>query len=219
MTNYGVEAATNVSFTLQHSPNATFLNSSLGNCTSGATIECDMGVISAGMSIPITYYLQIPPDVTGVLTTSVSVAAAEVETIMSNNTATVEATIAPLPTVGFSQISQSVYENVPTATVTVTLDVAPMFTVTVDVDVVGGTAVSNTDYILLTPKTVTFSSGIITQTIVITIINNENVTAARTLDLQLSQQVNAVLGQASTQLIILDDDEVTYQSFLPFVGR
>ncbi len=217
ITNRGVEAATNVSFALQHSPKAAFLNSSLGNCSGSATVNCTMGMIPAGTSIPVTYTLQLSPDATGILTSSVSITTTKMETITSNNTMTTSTTIAPLPTVRFSQVSQTVYENVPTATVTVTLDVTPTFTVTVNYDVVGATAVSNTDYTLSTPRTITFSPSITTQIITISIIDNNIWTGSRTLNLQLSQQTNAALAQANTQLTLLDDDKVAYQLFLPYI--
>ncbi|MCP4423788.1 MAG: hypothetical protein GY803_04785 [Chloroflexi bacterium] len=120
------------------------------------------------------------------------------------------------PALGFSQSSYSVYEDALTATVTVTLDIAPVLTATVDYAAVDGTAVSGIDYDL-TPGTLVFPSGVTAQTIAVAILDNSALDGDKAFALQLEGQTKVSLAQDSASLTIVDD-EGRYRLYLPFAS-
>ena len=115
---------------------------------------------------------------------------AQTVTIVNNN----------YPSVNFSVASQDVAINQGTATVNVTLSTAPTKTVTVPITISGSsTAVANTDYTLTAP-TLTFTSGVTSQSFTYTILDQASpATANATLILGLGSITNGTAGGTATQ--------------------
>ncbi|MCP4363625.1 MAG: hypothetical protein GY796_36965, partial [Chloroflexi bacterium] len=90
-------------------------------------------------------------------------------------------------------------------TFTVWLDQPSTGEVTVNYATQDSTAVSGTDY-LATSGTLTFSSGVLTQTIAITLLDNALVDGSRAFTLTLNNPVNGVLGHGTAVGTINDDD-------------
>jgi len=108
-------------------------------------------------------------------------------------------------TVGFSPSSYTVYEG-ETATITVALNVASSDTVTVDYTTVDGTAVAGVHY-TTAAGTLTFAPGVQTQTFTVNTIDNELLDGDKSLQIQLSNPVNAALNVNSTAVLLIRDDE------------
>ena len=99
------------------------------------------------------------------------------------------------------------------ATITVTLNVAPLFTVTVDYAAVDGTAVAGDDYTIANGRLI-FAPGITGQTLNVTVLDDTVLDGDKTLMLQLTAVTNASLAQENVLLTLLDN-EMRYQIFLP----
>jgi hypothetical protein len=85
-------------------------------------------------------------------------------------------------------------------------------TVTVTYETVDGTAVAGTHYTATTGM-ITFAPGETTQTITVPIMGDETNNEDRTLQLILSQPINAIIGDNDATGTIVDDDPVYL--FLP----
>jgi beta-glucanase (GH16 family) len=111
----------------------------------------------------------------------------------------------PSLSVGFSSNSYTVTEG-ETATVTVSLNMTSTNQVTVDYATADGTAVAGVDYTAIS-GTLTFAPGELTQSFTVGTINNDLYEGNRTLNLTLSNPVNAELGpRAQATLTILEDE-------------
>ena len=109
------------------------------------------------------------------------------------------------PTVQFSSQSYSVSESAGAAPITVTLFPASVKNVFVEFRTSPGTATPGQDYYDVT-RTLRFYPGDTSHVVEIPIINDTLDEPDETVNLLLSDVVNAELGQASAVLTILDDD-------------
>jgi hypothetical protein len=122
-------------------------------------------------------------------------------------------------TVQFSDPSYSVNEGDGTASITVTLTTSSSISVAVDVNYAtsDGTATAGIDYIS-TSGTLTFDPGVTSQSFSVTILQDTLAEGDKTINLTLSDRVNAHLGTPSTAtLTIVDDDG--YHLYLPILLR
>ena len=93
------------------------------------------------------------------------------------------------------------------ATFTVTLSEAPAEDVTVEYATGSGTATNGTDY-TGTTGTLTISAGVTTGTIVVPITTDTTDESDETATLTLSNPNNATIGDATSDLVITDDDAI-----------
>ena len=93
------------------------------------------------------------------------------------------------------------------ATFTVTLSEAPAEDVTVEYATGSGTATNGTDY-TGTTGTLTLSAGVTTGTIVVPITTDTTDESDETATLTLSNPNNATIGDATSDLVITDDDAI-----------
>jgi hypothetical protein len=124
-----------------------------------------------------------------------------------------------LTTVRFSDPSYSVSEADGTASIGVTLNSSLSLSVAVDVNYAtsDGTATESVDYIG-TSGTLTFDPGVTSQSFSVTILQDTEAEGGETINLTLSDPVNAHLGTPSTAtLTIVDDDG--YSTYLPILLR
>ncbi|MCC6399447.1 MAG: lamin tail domain-containing protein [Flavobacteriales bacterium] len=117
---------------------------------------------------------------------------------------------APTPIVGFTLSSQSVAEG-GTASVGVSMNIAPVANVTVDIaDLLTGTATSASDYPSFSATTLTFTPADtypFTQTVNFPTTGDPDYEANETVNLQLSVTGGtANLGTSAQQITILNDD-------------
>ena len=110
-----------------------------------------------------------------------------------------------LPTVGFTSAISSGLESSGTSSISVTLTNPEDGVVEVDYTVTGGTAARNSDY-TLADGTLTLSAAQTTTNISITINDDASSEGAETVQITLSNPVNAVLGNPQHTFTIDDDD-------------
>ena len=110
-----------------------------------------------------------------------------------------------VPTVGFASIISIGQESSDTSLIPVTLAYPEDGVVEVDYLVTGGTAARNIDY-TLADGTLTLSATQTTQNIVIVINDDESNEGAETVQITLSNPVNAILGTTQHTFTIEDDD-------------
>ena len=154
----------------------------------------------------------------GVITNSVTVTAAEPDSFPANNEATVTTTVLA-PLVGFDSSAYSVMEGKETAVLTVSLNFAPATTVTVGYATLGGTAEEDEDYLFVIGSLI-FSPGNMVQTVVIPILDDGLVEEDETVLVQLfgTSTLNAILENDLATLIILDNEQ-HFHLYLPLVNK
>ncbi len=111
------------------------------------------------------------------------------------------------PTVAFSTTASNASETTTAVTIPVTLSAAYANTVTVDYSVTGGTATSGgTDY-TITAGTLTFTTGVTSQNISITVNNDVLDEANETIIITLANPGVATLGTNTIHTYTIDDDD------------
>ena len=111
------------------------------------------------------------------------------------------------PTVAFSTTASNASETTTAVTIPVTLSAAYANTVTVDYSVTGGTATSGgTDY-TITAGTLTFTTGVTSQNISITVNNDVLDEANETIIITLANPGVATLGTNTVHTYTIDDDD------------
>lgn len=87
----------------------------------------------------------------------------------------------------------------------------------------GGTATAGTDYSsAVFPKTITFASGVVSQTVPIAITDDAEEEPSETISLTLSSVSNAVIGALSSAVLQIEDNDTAAASFkvyLPIVMK
>ncbi|MFQ5508020.1 MAG: Calx-beta domain-containing protein [Leptospirillia bacterium] len=113
----------------------------------------------------------------------------------------------PLPTVGFDLATTASDEGVTPVIVSVSLDAPAGRTVTVDYTVGAGSTATGTgvDYTLAN-GTLTFLEGVVTQTIIVDVVDDVTDEPDETVVIDLSGEVNAIPGTVQHTLTILDND-------------
>ena len=114
-----------------------------------------------------------------------------------------EATPTPPPTLSIGDLS--VAEGIGTAVLEVTLTPASAETVTVNYATADASATDGEDYIA-TDGELTFTAGVTSQEIRVSITDDADDENAETLTVTLSDAVNAVIGDGTAELTIEDDD-------------
>ena len=109
----------------------------------------------------------------------------------------------PTPTLAINDVS--VNEAAGTMTFTVTLSAASGQTVSVNYGTSNGTATAGSDYTAAS-GTLTFTPGVVTQTITVPITNDTATESSETLNVTLSTPVNATIADASGVGTIVDND-------------
>ena len=114
------------------------------------------------------------------------------------------------PSVKFSAPAYSVSENVGTVTITTALDSLSAVTATVTFSTTNGTATAGSDYIGVS-GILTFAPGQTSRTFTVPIINDILKEQNETVNLTLSNAINAILGLPNpATLTIVDNDYATY---------
>ena len=161
-----------------------------GVTLSGGILNVPAGVSSFTVNVPTTNDTATEPTETYNLTVG---------------DVTVVGTITDTDAITISINDVSVYENAGSATFTVSLSGASYQTVTVNYATNNGTATGNSDY-AATSGTLTFAPGETTKTITVPIINDTNVEANETFNVNLTVPTNATITDAQGVGIILNDD-------------
>ncbi len=125
-----------------------------------------------------------------------------------------------LPTVAFAAPSYSVSEAADIARITVTLSRPYVLTATVDYATTAGTATPGEDYIAVS-GTLAFAPGVTVQSFAVPIISDTLPEDTETLYLSLSLPSNATIGEPSSAVLtIVDDDtEPSFWIYLPVVVK
>ncbi len=112
-----------------------------------------------------------------------------------------------IPTVQFSQPTGSGAESVTSVNIPVTLSASSSQTVTVNYAVTGGTATGGgVDYTLAAGQ-LTFTPGVTSQNIPMTVVNDTLDEANETVIVTLSSPTNATLGTNTTYTYTINDDD------------
>jgi|GEM_PF-1311032 len=108
--------------------------------------------------------------------------------------------------VQFSTTSLSRSEGSGSAVIGVTLNALTHRTVTVDVAIAGGSATPGSDFTLQTTQ-LTFNPGTLTQNVTVNLLNDTIDEPAETVQIELRNPVNAVLGASTVHTLTIDDDD------------
>lgn len=110
------------------------------------------------------------------------------------------------PTVQFATSSSTVDESIGTATMTITLNAPSGLPISVTYATSDGTATAHSDY-TTTKGLLTFTPGEISKNVTVLIVNDSADEDNESINLTLSDPINAILGTpGSTMLTIIDDD-------------
>lgn len=95
--NGGPDAGTSVSLTDTLPSQVTFVSASpaQGSCTGTSTVTCDLGTLTSGQNTTVT--IVVRPSTIGAITNTASVAGTEADPNSANNAATVDTTVASVP--------------------------------------------------------------------------------------------------------------------------
>lgn len=115
-------------------------------------------------------------------------------------------TAGDLPFVQFTSEAYTINEAAGTLILTVTLSSPTLDTVTVDYTTTDGNAIAGEDYIF-TAGTLTFQPQQMERTITLAILDDGNDESNETFDIELSNPENASLGQLSSLLITIADND------------
>jgi hypothetical protein len=118
----------------------------------------------------------------------------------------VSLTVLPPPSVQFASAAYTVPESAPGAVVSVTLNVVPTQTVTVDFATSAGSATAGADY-LDASGTLTFTPGLTLTTLVMPLLDDSLPEGPETVHVALSQPDPYLLGLPATATLTLLDDE------------
>jgi hypothetical protein len=108
-------------------------------------------------------------------------------------------------------------ESAKTAVISLSLDIAPIFTVTAHYAAEGGTAIPNQDYLPVS-GTLTFAPGISQQTFVVPLMDDTLLDGDKTANLLLADIENGLLGVATAVLTIQDNEE-GFSIYLPAISK
>ncbi|MCL4300803.1 MAG: Ig-like domain repeat protein [Anaerolineae bacterium] len=126
-------------------------------------------------------------------------------------------TVNPLdaPTVQFTQAVYTTTESIGTSQSVILTRIGNLANASqVQVSLSGGTATAGTDYSSAGfPKTITFGSGVASQTVPIAVINDTQVEPSETISLTLSSLGNAVIGVPSSAGLQIEDNDTAAASF------
>jgi len=114
----------------------------------------------------------------------------------------------PPPTVEFDSSNSSGDESVASVNLAVSLSQQSDQTVTVDYAVTGGTAVDPNDY-SISGTQLSFDPGVTTQYVPITVVDDEEEESNETIEVTLSDPVNATLGTNTVHTYTINDDDGT----------
>ena len=212
-----VEGATTTAYTVtlsQAAVTAVTVNLTYGGSATGGgtdytgvvSVTIPAGATSATFTLPTTNDVIDEPDETVVVSLG-GISGGGFEAIAANPAAnSVTTTITdndPTPSLVINDVT--VNEAAGTATFTVTLSAASGQTVTVNYATGGGSATAGSDY-TTTSGTLTFTPGVVTQTITVPITNDTATESSETFNVTLSGAVNATIADNIGVGTILDND-------------
>jgi len=116
-------------------------------------------------------------------------------------------TVVSVPTLNFSAPSSSGLESATSVNIPVTLGIASAQTVSIDYAVTGGTATGGGVDYTLASGTLTFNPGVITQNIALSVVNDTLDEPNETVQITLSNPVNAPLGSTNVHTYTINDDD------------
>jgi hypothetical protein len=122
------------------------------------------------------------------------------------------------PELSFEPTSYAAVETEASATITVALSGETALTATVEYMTADAGAEAGSDY-LAASGTLIFTPGVTAQTFAVSILDDELIEGDEAISLSLSSPVSATVGTGSADLVILDDDEVTFQIYMPLILR
>ncbi len=202
-----------VTITASHASSAT-LNFNYATSNGTALSGSDYGSTSGGSSIaPLATTTQVGIGITQDIldeddeTFNVTISAPSFGTISDAVGVVTITDDDAAPDVQFSVASGSAGEGSGTGTATVILATASGKTVSVDYQVVGGTATGGGGDFTLANGTLTFAPGDVSEDINITIVNDLTLDPGETILLSLSNPVNSALGAQGTHTFTITDNE------------
>lgn len=151
----------------------------------------------------------ISPDLTAdtAFTNTATIHSPAIEADTANN-ATSETRAVVVPRLSFAAATYSVGESDGTATITVTLNAAPVLTVTATISSTDGSAEDGNDYTGVS-QTLTFAPGETEQTVNISILGDYLDEFSETILLTLSNPDKALFGDHETATLSIIDDDIT----------
>jgi uncharacterized repeat protein (TIGR01451 family) len=216
ITNHSSTTATTVMLTdiLPLSGTLTTLPS---NCAGPTSLTCNLGNIPGNDSISLSYSVMVSTTAVGLITNTASISADQPDPNLANNSDSAVVTAVTWPTLSFGMAETVVDESAKTAVISLSLDIAPIFTVTAHYAAEGGTAIPNQDYLPVS-GTLTFAPGISQQTFVVPLMDDILLDGDKTINLLLADIENGLLGVATAVLTIQDNDE-GYSIYLPAISK
>ena len=187
------------------------------NCADTTGLTCNLGNIPGNDSISLSYSVMVSTTAVGLITNTASISADQPDPNPTNNSAWAVVTAGPWPTLSFSMAETVVDESAKTAVISLSLDIAPIFTVTAHYAAEGGTAIPNQDYLPVS-GTLTFAPGISQQTFVVPLMDDTLLDGDKTANLLLADIENGLLGVATAVLTIQDNEE-GFSIYLPAISK
>ncbi len=175
----------------------------------GSSVVASLGTLAVGASATVTF--TVVPSAIETLTATASVTSNELDSNTSNNVATVSAAVVDrVGTIEFTQTAYAVPDNAGSASITVSRADGSRGTVTVDYKTVPINALPGLDF---TPVsgTLTFPSGVSSQTIVVPVLDNPFDIRDELLSVVLSNVRTTealgqpILGSSSTATLTIED--------------
>lgn len=125
-----------------------------------------------------------------------------------NAIVTIEDNDNPPGTLAFEQAEYNVVEGIPTATITITRSEGDLGEVSAELIITDGTATAPEDYENISPVTIEFTDGQLSQTVNIPIVDDDIIENDETVNLILENATGgAVIGQQSTGILVIEDND------------
>jgi uncharacterized repeat protein (TIGR01451 family) len=209
VTNSGPSPATAVTVTSPLGSDVSYVDGSGTVSLRGSNVVASLGTLEQGASATVTFTVVL--NSIGTLSASASVASNETDTNPSNNSASIStAVVDRVGTVAFGAGGYAVPENAGSATITVNRVSGARGTVMVDYRTVPVNAIAGLDFTQVS-GTLTFGSGVTSQTIVIPVLVNpydhrEELVSVVLSNVRTTETLgNAILGTPAAATLTIQD--------------
>ncbi len=200
--NQGTTSLSGVTLTDTLPAGAAFVSATTGCTNAAGTVTCALGTLAGSATTTVT--IVVSADTVGTAVNQASVSSGTTDPNTSNNTASTSVPVVPTISIGDTTVTEG-NSGTTTAQFTVSLSAGSSSSVTVAYATANGTATAGTDYVAKS-GTLTFTSGVVQQTVTVTVNGDTTVEPGETFVVNLTSPTNAILSDAQGQGTITNDD-------------